>query len=117
MLSFPGSIHTECDNFIAEIIYEPTSYPFLQELHFDVVVEYDLPFLMLERRNYGNRYAKRIRKVGLLFVPFFLRNRLSLLLEGSPTERPSNIELSIESTREIICDSSVYVLISLLVPC
>jgi len=62
---------------------------------------------MLERRNQGTKYVSRINEVSLPFVPFILRKPLALLLDGQGAERPSNLELSFEAARELVCDPTM----------
>jgi hypothetical protein len=90
-----------------EILYYPEHLPSLQRLHFHSFVEWDILDFMLERRNFGVRNVKRICQVTLPFVPSELRPSFRLLLEGERAERPSNLELSLDTTREVLCDPNV----------
>ncbi|KIM30332.1 hypothetical protein M408DRAFT_22325 [Serendipita vermifera MAFF 305830] len=94
----------------AQIIYYPETCPSLREIDFGDYVEWDLLFIMLERRNLGRKDATRIEKVSVPFVPLaFRQSLLELLLGRQRRADPSNMVLSLEETRELIFDPSVYV--------
>ena len=69
-------------------------------------MEWDILFLMLERRNFGFKSVKRIRTVTFL-VPFFIRRTLTLLLAGEKGVRPPLKSISLEATREVLFDPTV----------
>jgi len=92
------------------ILYHPEICPTMQELEFDGYPEWDCLFLMLEARNLSQRCGVyRIAKITLALIPHHLRAPLASLLGGEPTTRPSNEELSIEGTREILFDNKMRV--------
>ena len=89
-------------------IYHPEHCPLLQELHSDRYLEWDLLFLMLERRNIGVTSAKQIHTVAFPFVPFALRSYLARLLAGESIDQPPpSSSSSLEATREVIFDSNM----------
>jgi hypothetical protein len=91
----------------AALLYRPEYCPALQQISFSKPVEWVVLFLMLERRNRTTEYVTRINTVNLPLIPFILRKPLGLLLEGRSAERPSNLELSFETARELVCDATV----------
>jgi hypothetical protein len=91
----------------AALLFRPEYCPALQQISFSQPVEWEMLFLMLERRNRGTEYVSRIDVVDLPFIPFMLRRPLRLLLEGRSAERPSNLELSFEGARELVCDCTM----------
>lgn len=104
----PGRLwNPAADHLCLELARYPEHCPLLEQLHFDVCVAWDIFFLMLERRNLGFQSVKRIHTVILPFVPPHLRRLLNTLLDGKHVERPSLVSLSLEETREIICDPAM----------
>jgi hypothetical protein len=87
----------------------PERLPALQQLHFNNNVDWDILFLMLQRRNLGQIGVKRIDTVTLPFIPFVLRQPLACLLTGEIVEIPPLASLSPEATREVMFDPTVYV--------
>jgi hypothetical protein len=90
------------------LLYHPDYCPALRQIWFSQLVEWDILFLMLERRNQRTKYVSRIDVVDLPFVPFILHKPLALLLEGKSAERPSNLELSFEGACELACDATMW---------
>ena len=86
-------------------MYYPESCPFLRQIQLNDFVEWDILFLMLERRNFGLVGIQRIQTLTLPFVPFEYCQYLSCLLEGrlEPLEKPSSLEV----TRDLIFDPNV----------
>jgi hypothetical protein len=97
----------EGNQLCTELLCNPEGCPSLQELHFPATLEWDILFLMLERRNFGRKGVKRIHTVTLSFIPFVIHHNLTLLLTG---ERAVSIPLesiSLEATREVLFDPTV----------
>ncbi|KIM30336.1 hypothetical protein M408DRAFT_296976 [Serendipita vermifera MAFF 305830] len=91
-----------------QLIYRPEMCPSLREIDFGNYVEWDLLFIMLRQRNLGRKDVSRIEKVSVPFVPFELHPALlDLLLGRERQDGPSNMVLSLEETRELICDPSI----------
>jgi hypothetical protein len=67
---------------------------------------------MLQRRNTGKNGVSKIGTVSLPFTPFTLRQPLACLLAAESVELPPLASLSLEATREVMFDSTVYVHIS-----
>jgi hypothetical protein len=107
LTSSPWFTNPQGTSLCMSLLYHPDHLPCLQELHFNLCVEWDILFLMLELRNLGTRGVARIHTVGLPFVPFDFRQSLSLLFVGEIRERPSLMDLSLESTRELLFDRTV----------
>ena len=76
----------------------------LQELHSDRCLEWNLLFLMLERRNFGLEGVKRIHTAVFPWVPFTIRSYLTRLLASESIERLPLTLVSIETTREATFD-------------
>jgi len=90
-----------------ELLCNPEGCPLLQELHFERDVDWDILILMLERRNVGLKGIKRIHTVTLPFVPFLIRQTLTLLLAGEKAVRLPLESISLEATREVLFDPTV----------
>jgi hypothetical protein len=97
----------EGNHLCTELLYNPEGCPSLQELHFQECLEWDILFLMLERRNFGLEGVKTIHTVTLPFIPFFIRQTLTLLLAGEKADRPVLESISLEVTREVLFDHTV----------
>lgn len=115
-LPFLVSIHLVCDNAMnsqgntlcTQLIYHPEMCPSLREIEFEDYIEWDLLFIMLEQRNLGREDVARIERVSVPFVPFPFRQALFEVLSGGQRQAdPSNMVLSLEETRELICDPSI----------
>ncbi|KIM19683.1 hypothetical protein M408DRAFT_31008 [Serendipita vermifera MAFF 305830] len=92
----------------AQLMYHPEMCPSLREINFGNYVEWDLLFIMLEQRNLGQKNVTRIGKVRVPFVPFeFRQSLLDILFGRQRQDGPSNMVLSLEETRELICDPSM----------
>ena len=88
-----------------ELIYSPEMCPSLESVKFYDPVEWDLLFIMLERRNYRLKDVNKITTVVLPFVPFSFQASLDALLDGRPrSSEPSYLDLSMEAIREETCD-------------
>jgi len=86
-----------------QLIYNPEYCPVLQQIYFSDFIEWDILFLMLQRRNYGKVPVKKISRVAVPYVPAFLRQPLGCLLEGEPIDW-GDLPLSLEETRKEIVD-------------
>ncbi|KIM22593.1 hypothetical protein M408DRAFT_28577 [Serendipita vermifera MAFF 305830] len=89
------------------LLENPYCCPSLEQLHFNDYVEWDILFLMLQRRNFEAVGIKKINTVTLTSVPHAFQNSFSDLLQGKSTRLPPDIDLSPESTREILCDPNM----------
>ncbi|KIM19783.1 hypothetical protein M408DRAFT_312272, partial [Serendipita vermifera MAFF 305830] len=97
-------------NLLASLIFEPRICPLLHEIELDFIPEWDLLFLMLERRNYlpPSHGVSRITTLILQSpIPPTLLAPLAHILSGQFTERPSNRELSLCSFMEGWFDTSL----------
>ncbi|KIM22591.1 hypothetical protein M408DRAFT_28574 [Serendipita vermifera MAFF 305830] len=107
-LSSASGINLQGNMLCAQLIYHPGMCPCLREIDFGRYVEWDLLFIMLKQRNLGRKDVARIEKVSVPFVPFeFRQSLLDLLLGRERQDGPSNMVLSLEETRELICDPSM----------
>jgi len=97
--------------FCMLLAYEPHQCSMLEKLEFNRFVEWDILFHMLERRNLAAG-SKRIDEISLPFVPLPLQLPLVVLLNGWEAERPSDESISMEATRELIFDMTVWVSLS-----
>jgi hypothetical protein len=93
------------------LLYQPESCPRLQELEFEGYPEWDSLFLMLETRNLSrNSSLSRISRITMMLIPYHLRSPLASLLRGESVIRPSNEDLSIAATRQVLFDATMWVL-------
>jgi len=83
--------------FLTSFILKPDICPALQELEINFVPEWDLLFLMLERRNYLP-LSRGVAQIKRLAFPISIAPNLLIpltdILNGRFTERPLNLELS-----------------------
>jgi len=105
-----------CGDMMGEVfipfICEPTICPLLSRLQLDFIPEWDLLFLMLERRNYlpQSRRVSRIKTLILrLPPPPHLLLPLMEILAGRFTVRPSNEDISVSSFMEAYFDPNMCV--------
>ena len=102
---------TNCEILIP-FICEPTICPLLTELELDFIPEWDLLFLMLERRNHLPQ-SLRISRLKTLLLPCppppHLLVPLTEILAGRFTVRPPNEDLSTSSFMEVYFDPSMCV--------
>ncbi|KIM22594.1 hypothetical protein M408DRAFT_28578 [Serendipita vermifera MAFF 305830] len=85
----------------------PGLCPSLEELHFNDYVEWDILFLMLQRRNFEVVGVRMIHTVTMPFVPLDFQDSFTDLLKGKYTYLPPDIDLSPESAREALCDPNM----------
>jgi F-box-like len=107
--AFDGIVNPSGNQLCLALLCNPERLPSLQQLLFGVSVDWDVLFLMLQRRNFGKNRVKRVDTVSLPFTPFALHRALTCLLAGEIVELPSLAFLSLEATREVMFDSTVYV--------
>lgn len=105
----PGGLFNPRGNHLCMwLIYYPDQCPSLQNIRFGDFVDWDVLFVMLERRNLECTKAARIQKVTLPFTPYILRGPLDKLLNGRREGRLlESLPLTLEDTREIIFESNV----------
>jgi hypothetical protein len=95
------------------LLYQPEDCPRLQELEFDSYLEWDCLFLMLEARNLSrNSSLSRISRITMPLIPYHFRSPLASLLRGESVIRPSNEDLSIAATRQVLFDATMCVFTS-----
>lgn len=92
--------------FIQQLALCPNVLPALESLDLSQVPDWDIFFIMLERRNiFADLTISRIRRVKLPWrCPPSLRLPIKELLGGRLVKRPSNYELSIQGNLERILD-------------
>ena len=97
-------------DFLTSFILEPDICPALQELEINFVPEWDLLFLMLERRNYLP-LSQGIARIKRLALPISIASALLIpltdILNGHFAERPSSLELSFCGIMEAYFDPNV----------
>ncbi|KIM19781.1 hypothetical protein M408DRAFT_30931 [Serendipita vermifera MAFF 305830] len=109
--------------FLANLILEPKICGLLHEIELNFIPEWDLLFLMLERRNYLPPSLGISRITTLILqspIPPFLLAPLTYLLRGRFTERPSNLDLSFCNFMEEYFDTSLpgcWVCLRSFLPC
>ena len=98
------------NEILIRFICEPTICPLLVELELDFILEWDLLFLMLERRNYLPK-SRHISIIKALLLPSPPPSRLLVplteILAGRFTVRPSNEDLSMRSFMEAYFDPNM----------
>jgi hypothetical protein len=109
---FAGVVHPSSNLLCLTLLCNPEKFPSLQQLHFNTSIDWDILFLMLQRRNIGQNGVKRIDTVTLPFIPFDLQQPLARILAAESMELPPLESLSLEATREVTFDSNVYVNVS-----
>ncbi|PVF97491.1 hypothetical protein CPB86DRAFT_874109 [Serendipita vermifera] len=100
-----GIITRFCRNFAMN----PTWFPALEHLRLFQLPEWDIFFIMLERRNITVRSEVTPLKIVTLpdFYPKELFEPIQSLIQGKFPTRPSNYNLSLSGNIEIICNSEV----------
>jgi hypothetical protein len=93
------------------LLNHPSTCPALNEIRFmQNFPDWDILFLMLEKRNFMvDSAVSLIRRITLPCIPSGLRTPLASLLRGSYTERPSNEELFMGGAQELLLDEQVSV--------
>jgi hypothetical protein len=106
-----GGVNPSNNQLCLALLCNPERLPSLQQLDFSRCVDWDVLFLMLQRRNIGKYEVQRIDTVTLPFIPFALQQPLARILAAESVELPPLVSLSLEATREVMFDSTVYVYI------
>jgi hypothetical protein len=109
-----GSHHSDyldsTSNLLMSLILNPMACPLLAEIELEDVPEWDLLFIMLERRNYIP-ISQGVARIETLILPSpippILLSPLTEILAGRFTERPSNRDLSSSALLEVYFDSSM----------
>lgn len=101
-----GKIATE---FCRDVALQPSNLPALESISLHHMPEWDILFIMLERKNFvAQSGVSRIKRLSLPGTcPTRFRRPLYDLLHGYYTDRPSNYDLSIVGNAEIILDGSM----------
>ncbi|KAG8787560.1 hypothetical protein FRC20_002645 [Serendipita sp. 405] len=118
LVAFLESATQAASDFCAHLILRPQDFPLLEQLEFYIFPEWDLLFLMLERRNF--LLDQSVLKITTVILPttlgLILRGSLTSLLRGQFANRLSNHDLSIVGIGEIYFDHSLYVMLFPLCP-
>jgi hypothetical protein len=95
--------------FVREIARRPESYPSLEEIHLGVCPEWDILFIMLERRNLlASQGVTRIKTLWLpSSLPDSIYQGIGEIMRCKWPERPSNRELSLAGNAKTILDPQV----------
>lgn len=95
------------------LLHQPEQCPALDEVKFrGWPPDWDALFLMLEKRNFlENSGVSNICRIVLPFIPGELRAPLASLLGGQHIERPSNEELLLGGSQDLIVDETVSVIL------
>jgi hypothetical protein len=93
------------------LLNQPDECPMLNEIKFlECFPDWDILFLMLERRNFMiNSTVSLIRRITLPFIPIGFRTPLASLLRGTYTRRPTDDDLFMGGSRELLLDEQVSV--------
>lgn len=102
-----GHLSTHGTHLCTSLIYNPETCPSLKHLHLSSFVEWDILFLMLQRRNFEAKGVSKISSLSQGYVPPILQRSLSALLEGTSVNVLDNDDLQMEATREVICDPNM----------
>jgi hypothetical protein len=101
--------NTESSAFFHEVALNPTNIPKLRHIELEIFPEWDLLFVMLERRNFlmGGRISP-IKSLTFPSMPHSVILRpLSDRLRGHFSERPSNRSLSLQGIAPIFLDKTM----------
>lgn len=94
--------------FCRDLALDPSSMPSLTDMSLGEIFEWDILFIMLERRNfYPQPGVVRIKKIDIRNDAKEFRQPLRDLLSGLYTRRPSNRELSMASNADRLFDASM----------
>jgi hypothetical protein len=95
--------------FVREIACRPESYPSLEDIHLGTYPEWDIFFIMLERRNLlSSPSIKRIKKLSLpSALPHKIYQIIGDLIRCKWSDRPSNRELSVSGNARTILDENM----------
>ncbi|KAG8811230.1 hypothetical protein FRC17_002562 [Serendipita sp. 399] len=94
-------------HFCQQLALNPLNFPSLRELELDWYPQWDILFLMLERRNFQYEDST-FSNIEVLVLPSLtspsILEPIRLLVQGKITERPSNYEASVTSLYSVISD-------------
>jgi hypothetical protein len=106
-LSSVGMMLPHANRLLMALIYDSTVCPSLECIQLADFVEWDLLFLMLQRRNFGTKGVRPINRLVLPYISPGFQRSLYLLLEGKAPIIPEDLDISLVTTREMICDAVV----------
>ncbi|KAG8819715.1 hypothetical protein FRC17_010348 [Serendipita sp. 399] len=108
-ITFQYQTPQTASDFCAHLIVRPRDFPSLEEIKFYCLPEWDLLFLMLERRNFllDQAISKITTVILSTTVGAMLKGPLVSLLRGEYTNRLSNHDLSILGVGEVYFDTSL----------
>jgi hypothetical protein len=99
-----GSVTRVC----RDLAVNPTWLPALEHLQVYQLPEWDIFFIMLDRRNITGKPTTPLRMVSLPhFYPKELFGPIHSLLQRKFPRRPSNYDLSLQGSMELLCDNTV----------
>ncbi|CCA70063.1 hypothetical protein PIIN_04003 [Serendipita indica DSM 11827] len=109
LITFTAASAKISNEFLLHLILYPKHCPTLEQIEFQAYPEWDLLFLMLERRNFlQDRDVTSIRTIGLpTTIGLILREPLLELLRGRYAKRLSNFEISMAGLAEIYFDRNI----------
>ncbi|CAG8614666.1 13210_t:CDS:2 [Acaulospora colombiana] len=109
LLSMPLSITEHFTRFCKDLALSPHNHPYLESISSSHIPEWDILFIMLERRNlYSPPGVHPICKLELPNrIPKGVFDSLHSVLECKTPQRPTNFELSLNGSIEIILDLSL----------
>jgi hypothetical protein len=91
-----------------DLTMNPTWLPALEHLQLYQLPEWDIFFIMLERRNITGKPTIPLRMLSLPpFYPKELFGPIHSLLQRKFPKRPSNYDLSLHGNMELLCDDTV----------
>jgi hypothetical protein len=110
-ISLKGILRYDLTGFCANLALYPTFCPALEVLYMDQCPEWDIFFIMLERRlAWSINELKPLKSITIPYrTPGNLLRHICDILQGRFSDRPSNFDLSILATLEVILDNRVYV--------
>ena len=109
LITFTAASVRISQEFLLHLILYPKHCPTLEQIEFQAYPEWDLLFLMLERRNFlQNGGVTSIRTIGLpTTIGLILREPLLDLLRGRYAKRLSNYDISMAGLAEIYFDRNL----------
>jgi hypothetical protein len=110
-ISLKGVLRYDLTGFCANLALYPNFCPALEVLYMDQCPEWDIFFIMLERRlAWSINEIKPLKSITIPHrTPSNLLRHICDILQGRFSDRPSNFDLSILATLEVILDNRVYV--------
>jgi hypothetical protein len=109
LYSMPLSVNEHFTRFCKDLALSPYNHPYLEFISSSHIPEWDILFIMLERRNIvPSSNVSPICKLELPNrIPKDVFDALHCLLECKLPQRPSNFDLSLSGSIEIILDLSL----------